>query len=265
MQYIPIFILGLITGSFLNVCIYRIPRGISVVHPSSRCTSCGAPVKFHDNIPVLSYIMLMGKCRSCKAKIPVRYPLIELLNGILYVMVLKEFGYGSPWILPVYLIFVSSLVVIFFIDLEYQIIPNSITLPGIPIAVILGSTILPDPLAQSNLLGFRASIAGFLAGGGSFYLLAVLGKVIFKKDAMGGGDIKMMAMVGGLLGWKGVILTTFLGSLLGSVAGISIILLKGREWGGKIAFGPYLATGALVTLLWGQDIFFLWLSYLHAV
>jgi len=264
MQYIVIFILGLVTGSFLNVCIYRLPRGISVVRPSSRCTSCGAPVRFYDNIPVLSYIMLRGRCRSCRAEIPLRYPLIELLNAVLYVIVLHKFGYGSPLVLAAYLVFVSSLVVIFFIDLEFQIIPNSITLPGIPLAVVLGSTILPDPLAQDSLLGVRASVTGLLAGGGSFYLLSVLGKAIFRKDAMGGGDIKMMAMVGGLLGWKGVILTAFLGSLLGSFTGVSLILLKGREWGGKIAFGPYLASGALVTLLWGRDIFFMWLGYLHA-
>jgi leader peptidase (prepilin peptidase)/N-methyltransferase len=129
-----------------------------------------------------------------------------------------------------------------------------------PLAIILGSTILPDPFSRFELLGFRASITGFLAGGGSFYLIAVTGKAIFKKDAMGGGDIKMMAMVGGLLGWKGVLLTTFLGSLLGSVTGVSLILLKGREWGSKIPFGPYLAIGTLVSLFLGQD-FFRWYVY----
>jgi leader peptidase (prepilin peptidase)/N-methyltransferase len=253
--YISFFALGLIIGSFLNVCICRMPGGISVVSPSSRCVSCGTPIKFYDNIPILSYILLGGRCRSCKARLSIKYPLVEFLNAALYVIALNRFGLGSIAVLLVYLVFISALIVIFFIDLEHQIIPNSITFPGMPLAIILGSTILPDPFSRFELLGFRASITGFLAGGGSFYLIAVTGKAIFKKDAMGGGDIKMMAMVGGLLGWKGVLLTTFLGSLLGSVTGVSLILLKGREWGSKIPFGPYLAIGTLVSLFLGQDIF----------
>ncbi len=255
------FIFGAVIGSFLNVCIYRIPKDESIIRPASRCTSCGKPVRFYDNIPLVSYILLMGKCRDCKTKLSFRYPMIEFLNAVLYVIVLEKFNAGPPWILLVYFVFVSSLVVIFFIDLDYQIIPNSITLPGIPLAVILGSTILPDPFLRYELLGIKASIIGFLAGGGFFYLVAILGKAILKKEAMGGGDIKMMAMVGGLLGWKGVILTTFMGSLLGSIIGGALILLKGREWGSRIPFGPYLALGALISLFWGQDIF-RW--YFHA-
>ncbi|RJQ13324.1 MAG: prepilin peptidase [Nitrospiraceae bacterium] len=252
--YIFTFALGAVIGSFLNVCIYRMPRGLSVVRPSSRCPSCGAPIKFYDNIPLLSYMMLMGRCRTCRAKLSARYPLVEFLNAALYVIVLNRSGFDSPLVLLVYCIFVSALVVIFFIDIDYQIIPDVITLPGIVLAVALGSTILPDPFFRTDLLGWKSSLAGFLAGGGSFYLIAVLGKAILKKDAMGGGDIKMMAMVGGLLGWKGVILTTFMGSLFGSVIGVALILLKGREWGSRIPFGPYLAVGALTSLFWGQDI-----------
>lgn len=254
MIYLPVFILGAIIGSFLNVCIYRVPRNESVVRPASRCTSCGRPIRFYDNIPVLSYIFLRGKCRYCKTNLSLRYPLIELLNAVLYVLVLRRFGTESPWILGVYLVFVSVLVVIFFIDLDYQIIPNSLTLPGIPLSLVLGSTILPDPFSGNELLGVKGSLTGFAAGGGFFYAVAMLGKAVFKKDAMGGGDIKMMAMVGGLLGWKGVILTTFMGSLFGSVTGVTLILLKGREWGSRIPFGPYLAMGALITLFWGRDI-----------
>lgn len=254
MIYIPVFILGAIIGSFLNVCIYRVPKNESIVSPPSRCTSCGRPVRAYDNIPILSYIFLRGKCRDCKAGLSLRYPLIEFLNAVLYVLALRRFGIASPWILAAYFVFVSALIVIFFIDLDHQIIPNSITIPGIPIAIILGSTILPDPFTGHQLLGPRNSLIGFAAGGGFFYLVAVLGKAVFKKDAMGGGDIKMMAMVGGFLGWKGVILTTFMGSLSGSVVGISLILLKGREWGSRIPFGPYLAAGALISLLWGRDI-----------
>jgi leader peptidase (prepilin peptidase)/N-methyltransferase len=260
MLYAFIFALGLIIGSFLNVCIYRMPRGKSVVAPSSRCTSCGNPIKFYDNIPVLSYIVLGGRCRSCGEKLSIRYPLVELLNAVLYVILLERFGFDPPWVVLAYCMFVSSLVVIFFIDLEHQIIPNSITLPGIPIAVVLGASVLPDPFSPADRLGWQASIIGCLAGGGSFYLVAVLGKAILKKDAMGGGDIKMMALVGGMLGWKAIILTTFFGSLLGSVIGISLILIKGREWGARIPFGPYLALGSLVSLLWGNDILIWYLN-----
>jgi leader peptidase (prepilin peptidase)/N-methyltransferase len=238
------------------------PEGLSVVSPSSRCTSCGTPIKFYDNIPILSYFFLLGRCRSCGAKLSIKYPLIEFLNAALYVCVLERFGYGSPWVLAVYLVFVSALIVIFFIDLEHQIIPDSITLPGIPLAIILGSVILPDPVLPDNPLGFKASITGSLAGGGSFYLIAVLGKAVFKKDAMGGGDIKMMAMVGGLIGWKGVFLTTFFASLFGSITGVSLILLKRKEWGARIPFGPYLALGSLVSLFWGQDIWCYLFRYL---
>jgi len=254
MLYIIVFVFGAVIGSFLNVCIYRVPREKSVVTPASKCPSCGTPIKFYDNVPILSYIMLRGRCRNCKAEFSARYPFVEFINAVFYIAVLYSFSYASPWVLLTYFFFVSTLIVIFFIDIDHQIIPNSITFPGMPIAVILGSTILPDPFFRDNLLGFSNAAIGFFAGGGFFYFIAVAGKAILKKDAMGGGDVKMMAMVGGLLGWKAVILTTFMGSLLGSIIGVSLIMSKGREWGSKIPFGPYLALGALISLLWGEDI-----------
>lgn len=260
MDYFIIIIFGLLIGSFLNVCIYRVPEGLSIVSPSSGCRTCGTAIKFYDNIPVISYILLKGRCRQCKAKVSARYPFIESLNALLYAVVLNRFGMDPPWVLLVYLFFTSTLIVIFFIDLDHQIIPNSITYPGMPLAVLLGSTILPDPFLRTELLGFNSSIIGFLTGGGFFYLVAVAGKLVFKKEAMGGGDIKMMAMIGGLLGWKGVILTTFGGSLLGSIVGVILIKLKGREWGSKIPFGPYLALGALISLLRGREIM-VWYLY----
>jgi leader peptidase (prepilin peptidase)/N-methyltransferase len=204
MLYIPVVIFGLMIGSFLNVCIYRIPRKLSVVKPSSRCPACGTPIKIYDNIPVLSYLLLRGRCRQCNTGFSVRYPLIELLNAVLYSIVVNRFGTSSPGVLLIYMLFTSTLIVILFIDLEHQIIPDSITLPGIPIAVIMGATVLPDPFMRTELLGLKSSLIGFVSGGGLFYLIAVIGKAILKKDAMGGGDIKMMAMIGGFLGWKGV-------------------------------------------------------------
>jgi len=248
------FILGAVIGSFLNVCIYRVPAGLSVVSPPSRCSSCGAPVKFYDNVPIISYLALMGKCRSCRASISIRYPLIELLNALLYVAVVSRFGNESIWVVLTYCAFVSAAVVIIFIDIDHMIIPNGITYPGIPLAVILGAAILPDPFMRFELLGAKNAVIGFLAGGGGFWLISAAGRAILKKDAMGGGDIKLMAMIGGLMGWKGVILTTFMGSLAGSVIGVLLMRIKGREWGSRIPFGPYLILGSLISLFWGQEI-----------
>jgi len=265
MSYLFVFILGLIIGSFLNVCIYRIPRGESIINPPSHCPSCNKKIRFYDNIPIISYVMLGGRCRSCGERISLRYPLVELVNGTLYILIYSKFLMHKPWVVSVYFIFASALIVIFFIDLDYQIIPDEITLPGMIIGLIVGSTFLPDPFLRGELLGFISSIIGFISGGLSFYLIAVAGRIIFRKEAMGGGDIKMMAMVGAFLGWKGVILTTFAGSLIGSISGITMILLKGQEWGARIPFGPYLATGAIITLLFGEEIIRYWMWYLNAV
>jgi len=255
--YLITFIFGAIVGSFLNVCIYRIPRGLSIISPSSCCPSCEKPIRFYDNIPILSYILLRGRCRWCSARISIKYPLVEFLNATLYAIASSRFGPEPSWHLLVYFIFLSSLIVITFIDLEHQIIPDRITLSGIPLGLILGSTILPDPFLRAELLGFRSSILGLLLGGGLFYLVAVLGKTVFKKEAMGGGDIKMMSLVGAVLGWKGVLLTTFIGSLSGSIIGVSLIVLKGRGGGSKIPFGPFLSLGAVLSLLLGEE-FLMW-------
>lgn len=255
-----VFLFGAIIGSLLNVCIYRIPRHISIIMPPSRCPSCSNPIQALDNIPLLSYIFLKGKCRFCGEKIPFRYPLVELLNAVLYTIILWRFDSQFSWILLIYFVFISSLIVIAFIDFEHQIIPDVITLPGTVLGLIFGSSILPDPFFRIDLLRFTAitgvftSLSGVLLGGGLFYAVGVLGSAVFKKEAMGGGDIKMMAMVGGFLGWKGVLLTTFIGSLLGSIIGLFLILVKGKEWGSKIPFGPYLAFGAVITLLFGQEL-----------
>jgi leader peptidase (prepilin peptidase) / N-methyltransferase len=245
--YIIAFILGSLIGSFLNVCIYRIPRNLSIITPSSRCPGCNIPIRPYDNIPIISYIFLGGKCRECRANISFRYPLVELLNAALYALVLWKFGLG--WHIPVYFIFCSALVVIIFIDLDFQIIPDRITLPGIVIGLIAGSFLLPDPFMRYDLLGFQSSIAGFLIGGGLFYAVAVL-----SRGGMGGGDIKMMAMVGSLMGWKSVLMTTFFGSLTGALVGILLMIFKGKGRKTKIPFGPFLALGALIALFYGQEI-----------
>ena len=250
--YIIAFILGSLIGSFLNVCIYRVPRKLSIIMPASRCPACSIPIRPYDNIPILSYLLLGGKCRACKSKISFRYPFVEFLNGALYALVLWRFGLG--WYIPVYLIFCSALIVIIFIDLDFQIIPDRITLPGMVIGLIAGSFLLPDPFMRYDLLCIKSSLIGAAAGFGLYALIAKVGHLVFKKDAMGGGDIKMMTMVGSILGWKSVILTTFLGSLTGSIIGILLILLRGREKGSLIPFGPFLAIGSFVSLFFGQEI-----------
>lgn len=257
MSYMQIifFIFGLITGSFLNVCIYRLPRSLSIVTPPSACPVCHTPIKPWQNIPLLSYIFLGGKCGHCGQAISFRYPLVELLNGVLYWAAATSFQVG--WHTPIICIVVSALVVITFIDLDFQIIPDSITLPGIVIGVLSASFLFPDPFSAGPLheiVGIRNSVAGLLIGGGLFILVAELGRRMAGTDALGGGDIKLMAMIGAFMGWKAVLLTTFIGSVSGSLVGIFLILAKGKGGKSKIPFGPFLALGALVTLFYGNII-----------
>ncbi|MCL4491853.1 MAG: prepilin peptidase [Nitrospirae bacterium] len=261
------FVFGLIVGSFLNVCIYRLPRDISVVRPPSACPLCTTRIRPWENIPVVSFLFLRGKCRHCGELISIRYPLVELLNGIFYVSVFRHFGPG--WHLPFLLALASAMVVITFIDLDFQVIPDVITLPGIIVGIVGASLFIPDPFLTADvgpripdfinfqpaiinhqaIVGFKNSLIGLLLGGGLFYLIAVL-----SRGGMGGGDIKMMAMVGAFMGWKAVLLTTFLGSLTGSVVGIFLMIAKGKGRKAKIPFGPFLALGALITLFLGGNI-----------
>jgi len=247
--YIFVFLLGSIVGSFMNVCIYRMPRKLSIVLPSSRCPSCNTPIKPWDNIPIVSYFFLGGRCRVCKSKISLIYPLVEFLNAALYVFILWRFGFA--WHTPLYFIFCSTLVVISFIDLEFQIIPDKITLPGIPIGIIIGSFLLPDPFMRYTILGLKASLLGFVIGGGVYYALALV-----SRGGMGGGDIKMMAMVGALMGWKAVLLISFIGSFIGGLVGIFLMIFKGKGRKTKIPFGPFLALGSLITLFYGEEILY---------
>ena len=256
--YIITFVVGSIVGSFLNVCIYRLPRDLSIILPPSRCPACNAPVKPHDNIPLISFIFLRGKCRHCRAKISPRYPLVEALNALLFVLVVWRFGLG--WHTPFLFAFCSAMIVITFIDLDFQIIPDAITLPGMVVGFIAGSLILPDPFDRFSSLGFRESILGLVSGGAVFFLIAEVSYRILRQEAMGGGDIKMMAMVGAFMGWKSVLLTTFSGSLMGSIAGIFFMVLKGKGRRTKIPFGPFLAAGALISLFYGQELASLYLK-----
>ncbi len=253
-----LFIIGLTIGSFLNVCIFRLPRNISIVYPPSHCPSCNERIKAWQNIPLFSYLFLRGRCFYCGRGISLRYPLVELINGILYIAVYHSYGLTLQSVF--YMVFLSVIVVITFIDIDYQIIPDRITLPGILIGLISAVLFLPDPLlinhsgADSVPLGLSGALIGLITGGGLFYSIAVL-----SKGGMGGGDIKMMAMVGASLGWKSVLMTTFMGSLIGSVYGIGLMLLRGKDRKTKIPFGPFLSVGALITLFFGRELLFLYI------
>ncbi len=238
-----VFVVGAVIGSFLNVCIYRMQRGESIVWPGSRCPKCGNPIALYDNLPIISFLLLLGRCRKCRAPISWRYPLVEALNGGGYLLLLRSFG--LTWPALIYAVFFSALIVVTVIDLDIQIIPDVISLPGIVIGLAV-SYWLPQ--------GWISSLIGCVVGGGFFWLVAEVGSRILKQEAMGGGDIKLIAMIGAFLGWQNVILTIFLASLTGAAVGVSFMALKG--WGRKtpIPFGPFLALGALLSLFLGTTI-----------
>lgn len=248
-----VFVFGAIIGSFLNVCIYRIPAGVSVVSPPSRCSNCGSTLKWFHNVPIFSFLFLRGKCAFCGIKISCRYPLIEALNGALFVLVFWFFGFSLFTL--VFFLFVSALVVITFIDLDHQIIPDVISLPGIGVGFCC-SFLLP-------WLTWQDSFFGILLGGGSLYAVAAGYELLTKKQGMGGGDIKLLAMLGAFLGWKAVLPIIFLSSLAGTLVGVPLMLFKGENGRLAIPFGPFLALASIVYLFWGQRIVEWYLGFLH--
>lgn len=243
-EIILVFILGLVLGSFANVCIYRMPRDLSIVRPNSHCTNCNTAIKWYDNIPVLSYIFLRGKCRKCGSKISFRYPMVELACAFLFLLMYYLFGFSC--VLIPFCLFSFSLLVITVIDFDFQIIPDEISL----FLVVLGlgfsfcNTILGDTVLSRILNSFF----GLLAGGGSLLLIAIIGKWIFGKDAMGGGDIKIMAGVGTFIGWDRVLFAIFIACFIGGIVGLFMMIFKkiGRKQ--EIPFGPYLAVASLLVL-----------------
>jgi leader peptidase (prepilin peptidase)/N-methyltransferase len=240
-----IFLFGLCIGSFLNVCIYRLPSSMSIVSPSrSICPKCNSAISFYDNIPVFSYLWLKGRCRHCQASISLRYPMVELLTGIIALDIFFMFGLTPAGI--IYFIFISSLLVITFIDIDHQIIPDVITLPGIPIGLAV-SFVLPA-------ITFKTSMLGMLAGGGSLWVVAWSYSLITRKEGMGGGDIKLLAMIGAFIGWKGVIFTIFAASVAGTFVGLTVMLVKGKNLKFAIPFGPFLSIGAMSYLFFGEKI-----------
>ena len=274
MEYLPdsfiaiaIFVFGLLIGSFLNVVIYRLPRRESIVFPGSHCPNCDVAVKAYDNIPVLSYVILGGRCRNCRVRISPVYPAVELLVACLYLLLFFKDGRSLTFLVDV--VFVSLIVPLVFIDLRHKILPNAINYPGILLMTLLRA-LVPDPVIIKwmshafRLMGLSAqpdwvmalggSFLGALAGGGSLWLVRELYFRFRGVEGMGLGDVKMMLMVGAFLGWQRTLLTIFVASLIGSIVGIVWIKLKGGTIKMEIPFGVFLGPAAIITLFVGHEL-----------
>ena len=238
-------LMGLIVGSYLNVVVYRLPRGLSTVLPRSRCPSCGAAIRPFDNLPVLSYLILGGRCRSCRQSISWRYPLLEAITGLLFVACFERFGFAPEALAAA--VFCALMVVLAAIDAEHLIRPDRITLPGI----VLGLAIQPwldwGVGLRSGAIGAALGAAIPLAIWGLWYLVR-------HEEGMGLGDVKMLAMVGAFLGWKGVLVTLFFGALTGAATGLALLRRSGAGLKSKLPFGTFLALGGLLALFAGQAI-----------
>jgi leader peptidase (prepilin peptidase) / N-methyltransferase len=250
---LPIFLFGAVVGSFLNVCIVRIPRGDSIIHPPSHCPDCKTAIRFYDNIPLVSYIVLLGRCRSCGKRISSRYFLVEMLMGSLAVALYSQFGFSLAFLVS--FIFVAALIVISFIDLDVRIVPDVISLPGIVAGLVFSVVaryVIDDPfeLIPSPL----SALIGVLVGGGFLLGLAWAYEAFTGVEGMGGGDIKLLAMIGAFLGWTSIPFTLFFASLTGSVIGLGFMIGKGVGRRFALPFAPFLCLGALLYLLFGQDL-----------
>ncbi|MDI6776853.1 MAG: prepilin peptidase [Syntrophales bacterium] len=232
---------GAVVGSFLNVCIYRIPEGRSIVFPSSHCPECKHPIKPWDNIPLVSYLILRGRCRHCEGKISLQYPVVELITAVMALLLFWKFGLSLKFLFS--FIFICSLIVITFIDFHHQIIPDLITLPGIPL-FFLGAVFFMDIHVVEALLGI-------LLGGGILYIIAFVYELLTKREGMGGGDIKLLAMLGAFSGWKSLLFILLLSSFLGALVGITVMIVKGKDMKYAIPFGPFLSFAAVAYIFFG--------------
>ena len=235
--------IGLCIGSFLNVVIYRVPIGQSIVTPPSRCRKCGYQLQWYDNIPVLSWLFLRGRCRKCGVGVSMQYPIVELITGALFVLVIWMTPPGP--LLATRLILVCILIALFGIDLEHQILPNVITLPGIAIGVLL-SLIAPP--------GWKDALIGVLLGGGLLYAIAGAYYLWRREEGMGMGDVKMLAMIGAFLGWKAVLVTLVLSSFAGAIIGVALMAAQRGTMKFALPFGTFLAIGAIVSMFVGEPL-----------
>jgi len=240
-----VFLYGAVIGSFLNVVILRLPEeGVSIAFPASHCPQCKTALHWYENIPVFSYIVLRGRCRTCKKTISMQYPLVELAMGVFSVLLVQKFMISPAFF--IYFIYVAALLVIIVIDLYHQIIPDVISLPGI-IYGVLASFVLPS-------ISWQESLIGLFVGGGVFYLIALVYYLFTKRQGMGGGDIKLLAMIGALQGWQALPFVIFCSSLLGSIIGIGAMVVQKKGGQTRIHYGPFLAAASLLYLFFDQQI-----------
>ena len=240
---IVLFVFGAIVGSFLNVCILRIPAGESIVWPGSRCPGCKSPIAWYDNVPLFSWLVLRGRCRACATPIAFRYVVVELLSAIAAVAIYYRVGIGFEWV--VLFAFIASLIVITFIDLDHRIIPDVISLPGIVVGFVVSFVRDVGPLS---------SFMGILFGGGILFAVAWGYERATGREGMGGGDVKLLAMIGAFLGWQSIPFTLLLSSLSGSVVGLTLMWWTGSDSKYAIPFGPFLAFGAVCFAFFGPEL-----------
>ncbi len=258
------FVLGLLVGSFLNVCIHRWPSYQSVIRPRSRCPQCEAPITWYDNIPLLSYALLRGRCRSCGTGISLRYPVVELLNGLLYAYLFWRFGMDP--VVAKMALFGSMMLILIFTDLTEYILPDEITLGGLVLGIAL-SLFVPHAAGPvgffltvagtewaPSMVSLAESVAAAVIVGGFLFLLGEAYYRFRHREGLGFGDVKMMAMVGAFWGLGYAVLTLIIGSITGSVVGIAIVLIGGKKWTYELPFGTYLGVAAIVVMLWRADM-----------
>ena len=250
MEKIIIVLFGMIWGSFLNVVIYRLPRGLSLIQPPSSCPHCKKRIKVYDNIPVISFLLLGGKCRFCKARIPLTYPLVEILTPLSFLLLQGHFGLSLNFFASC--LFVSALIALGFIDYYFQVLPDEITLPILVLALAY-SFFRPD-------LGLRQALIGAVSGSGFLLFIYTVYFLLRKKEGLGMGDVTMMLAVGAYLGWMKAILTLVLASFSGALVGIFLLLVRKKDLQYSLPFGTFLAPAAYVSLVWGGQIIAAYLS-----
>lgn len=239
-----IALMGAVVGSFLNVCIHRLPEGRSLFSPPSSCPDCGHPIRPRDNIPVLSYLLLRGRCRHCGRRISPRYPVVELTTAAMAVLLSRRYGLSLEG--GAAFVFTAALIVVSFVDLRHGIIPDAVTVPGIPVFLSLAVFVMG--------LSFRDAFLGTVLGGGIFFLLALGYEFFTKREGMGGGDIKLLAMLGAFCGWQSLYFILLVSSLLGALAGICIMIARKKDLRAAVPFGPFLSIAALAYLFFGPAV-----------
>lgn len=253
------FAIGAVVGSFLNVVIHRWPREESIVFPASHCPACNAPIKAYDNIPIVSYVVLLGRCRSCRATITPRYPLVELSNALFYLAVFQRTGLSYAFI-PVAAI-VSMLIVLIFIDADVQMLPDVVTLPGVAIGLAIGALSLGDRVTELAISSSIIDSAGGAIVGAAIVAAIILAYWLIRRvEGMGWGDSKMLAMIGAALGWRSVFAVLFLGSLLGAAIGVPLAMRSEKRMQTALPFGVFLGLAALLTIFFGNTLFAWWVG-----